>query len=294
MKLLRFGAPGQERPGALGQDGKIRDLSAHVSDITPANLSPSGLSKLNEIDLNKAPIVEGDVRIGAPVKGIRQVIAIGLNYADHAAESNMPIPQEPIVFIKAVSSVCGPNDPIIKPPHSTRLDWEIELGVVIGTEMDCVSETDALKHVAGYCVANDVSERAFQFELGGTWDKGKGFPNSCPLGPYLVTADSIDDPQSLSMWLDVNGERKQTGNTKTMVFDCAVLLSYVSHFMRLLPGDVVVTGTPPGVGMGMKPPQYLNVGDEVRLGIEGLGEQHQRVIKAPKPASLGHFLNKGE
>lgn len=279
MKLLRYGPLGSEKPGLLDKDGHIRDLSGVVADITPAELSPAALAKLAAIDPASLPLVEGQPRYGVPVSGAAKFIAIGLNYADHAAESGMPIPKEPIVFTKAITSLCGPNDTVVIPKGSVKSDWEVELGIVIGTKAQYVDEASALDHVAGYCVINDVSEREWQIERGGSWDKGKGCDTFGPTGPWLVTKDEVGDVQNLSMWLDVNGKRMQTGTTKTMIFGAATLVSYVSQFMTLMPGDIITTGTPPGVGMGMKPaPLYLKPGDVMTLGIEKLGEQRQDVV----------------
>src|SRR3954447_13558799 len=280
MKLVRFGAIGSEKPGLIDKAGKLRDLSAQVKDLAGEAFSPANLAKLAALDPASLPEVAGSPRLGSAVGGAPKFIAIGLNYADHAAESNMPIPAEPIVFMKAVSSLCGPNDNVEKPRGSTKLDWEVELAIIIGSRAKYVSEADALKHVAGYAVCNDVSERNFQIERLGQWTKGKSHDTFGPLGPWLVTKDEIPDVQKLSMWLDVNGQRRQTGSTSTMIFSMAKCISYVSQFMTLLPGDIVTTGTPPGVGTGIKPPQFLNVGDVVTLGIEGLGEQRQEIIAA--------------
>lgn len=281
MKLCRIGEAGQERPALVDADGRLRDLSAHIADLDGAAIGPEGLARLAEIDVDSLPVIEGPVRYGPPVTGTRQFVAIGLNYADHAAESNLPIPAEPVVFNKWVSCIQGPNDPVIVPRDSRKTDWEVELGVIIGSAAHNVSEADALSHVAGYCVINDVSERAWQTERGATWDKGKGFPTFGPVGPWLVTSDEVGDPQALSMWLDVNGERKQDGSTKTMIFTVEQIVAYVSQFMTLLPGDIITTGTPPGVGLGQKPePWYLKAGDVVALGIEKLGEQQQSFIAA--------------
>ncbi len=277
MKLLRYGPSGREKPGLLDADGKIRDLSGIVSNIDSSVLAPSRLEHLRKFDPAKLPLVRGTPRLGVPYIGIGKFIAIGLNFSDHAAESGMPVPQEPIVFMKATTCITGPNDGIVLPKGSTKTDWEVELGAVIGTKAQYVEKADALKYVAGYCVINDVSERQFQLERGSQWDKGKGCDTFGPIGPYLVTTDEITDPQDLEMWLDVNGEKRQRGNTKTMVFDVAHLVSYISQFMTLMPGDSITTGTPPGVGMGMKPQQFLKAGDVVTLGIRGLGEQKQRV-----------------
>jgi 2,4-diketo-3-deoxy-L-fuconate hydrolase len=280
MKLVRYGNPGEEKPGLIDASGRLRDLSAVVGDIGPAQLSDAALADLAQVDPDQLPLVEGRPRYGCPVTGIGKFIAIGLNYADHAAESNMPIPKEPVVFTKAISCIQGPNDPVMLPRDSVKTDWEVELGVVIGKRARYVSEADALDHVAGYCVINDVSEREWQIERGLTWDKGKGFDTFGPIGPWLVTRDEVVDPHQLAMWLDVNGQRMQTGSTKTMIFDVAQLVSYVSQLNTLEPGDVITTGTPPGVGLGMKPaPVYLKQGDVMTLGIEGLGEQRQEVVE---------------
>jgi 2-keto-4-pentenoate hydratase/2-oxohepta-3-ene-1,7-dioic acid hydratase in catechol pathway len=278
MKLCRYGAPGAEKPGLIDAEGRIRALSDHT-DITPDILDPASLAAIARLDVATLPIVEGTPRYGVPVAGTRQFVAIGLNYADHAAESNLPIPSEPVVFNKWVSCLQGPNDPVTIPRGSEKTDWEVELGVVIGTRASYVEEADALSHVAGYVLVNDVSERHWQTERGPTWDKGKGFPTFGPVGPWLVTADEVGDPQNLSMWLDVNGDRKQDGNTRTMIFTVAQIVAYLSRFMVLEPGDIVTTGTPPGVGLGQKPePWYLKAGDVVTLGIEKLGEQRQRFV----------------
>jgi len=281
MKLLRYGPAGREKPGLLDAEGRIRDLSGIVSHIDSGLLAPSRLEHLRRFDPVKLPLVRGTPRLGVPYTGIGKFVGIGLNYSDHAAEAGMPVPAEPIVFMKATTCITGPSDGIVLPKGSTKVDWEVELGVVIGTRAQYVDEADALRHVAGYCVVNDVSERNFQLERGGQWDKGKGCDTFGPIGPYLVTADSIADPQDLDMWLDVNGEPRQRGNTSTMVFGVAHLVSYVSRFMTLMPGDIIATGTPPGVGMGRKPQQFLKPGDVVTLGIEGLGEQRSRVAAWP-------------
>ena len=279
MKLCRYGPAGSEKPGRIDSSGRIRSLSGHIADLDADAISRAGLSRLASIDPETLPLVEGEVRYGPPVAGTRQFVAIGLNYADHAAESNLPIPEEPVAFNKWVTCIQGPNDPVVIPSGSRKTDWEVELGVIIGTRAWRVSEADALDHVAGYCVVNDVSEREWQAERGGTWDKGKGFPTFGPIGPWLVTKDEVPDPQRLSMWLDVNGRRMQDGSTATMVFPVATLVAYVSSFMTLEPGDIITTGTPPGVGLGQRPePWYLKPGDEVALGIEGLGEQRQRFV----------------
>ena len=278
MKLLRHGAPGAERPGLLHSDGTIRDLTGIVPDIAGAVLSDVGLSALRGIDVASLPVVSADTRLGPCVAGTGKFICIGLNYADHAAESGMPVPPEPVIFMKATSAIVGPNDPIVIPRTSEKTDWEVELAVIIGTKAKYVSEADALNHVAGYAVTNDVSERAFQTERAGQWTKGKSCDNFGQLGPWLVTRDEVADPQNLSMWLTVNGQTVQDGSTKTMVYGVAHVVSYLSQFMTLHPGDVISTGTPPGVGMGQKPPRYLKAGDVVELGIEGLGQQRQDVI----------------
>ena len=277
MKLLRYGPEGQEKPGLLDADGRIRDLSGQVPDIAGDVLTPEGLERLAALDPASLPVVEGSPRIGACVGQVRKFIAIGLNYADHAAESGMAVPSEPVVFSKWTSCIVGPDDDVVLPPGSRKSDWEVELGVVIGKTARQVSEAEALDHVAGYCVVNDVSEREWQLERGNTWDKGKGFDTFGPIGPWLVTRDEVPDPQDLSMWLEVDGKRYQDGSTKTMVVGVAALVAYCSRLMTLLPGDVITTGTPPGVGMGQKPPVYLKGGEVVRLGIQGLGEQTQRV-----------------
>jgi 2,4-didehydro-3-deoxy-L-rhamnonate hydrolase len=280
MKLVRYGAKGQERPGLIDKSGQLRDLSSHVRDLTGDAYSPASLGKLAALDPASLPAVPGTPRLGPPVTGISKFVAIGLNYVDHAKETGAQIPTEPIFFLKANTALSGPTDPVEKPRGSTKLDWEVEIAAIIGTKAKYVSETDALNHVAGYCVCNDVSERNFQIERLGQWTKGKSHDTFGPLGPWLATRDEIKDVQDLSMWLDVNGQRRQTGSTKTMIFSMAKCISYVSQFMTLLPGDIVTTGTPPGVGTGMKPPQFLNVGDVVALGIEGLGEQRQEIVAA--------------
>jgi 2,4-diketo-3-deoxy-L-fuconate hydrolase len=277
MKLLRHGPKGHERPATLDAQGRVRDLSGLIGDLTPRHLSPEGLAALRAVDLQALPIVPQG-RLAVPWTGMGKFIAIGLNYADHAAESNLPVPREPIVFTKATSCAVGANHDVVLPKGSVKADWEVELGVVIGRRARYVPEADALAHVAGYCVVNDVSEREYQIERGSQWDKGKGCDTFGPIGPWLVTADEVGDPQNLGMWLDLNGQRMQTGNTRTMIFGVARLVSYVSEFMTLEPGDCITTGTPPGVGMGMKPqPRYLKAGDVMRLGIEKLGEQQQTV-----------------
>lgn len=278
MKLLRHGPLGAERPGLLHNDGTIRDLTGLVPDIGGAVISDVGLDILRGIDASILPIVPADTRLGACVAGTGKFVCIGLNYADHAAESGLSVPPEPVIFMKATSAICGPNDPIILPRGSEKTDWEVELGVIIGTRAKYVSEADALSHVAGYCVANDVSERAFQAERAGQWTKGKSCDNFGQIGPWLVTRDEVPDPQNLKMWLTVNGQTMQNGSTRTMVYSVAFVISYLSQFMTLMPGDIISTGTPPGVGMGMKPPRYLREGEVVELGIEGLGRQRQEVI----------------
>lgn len=278
MKLLRHGPIGAERPGLLAADGTIRDLTGIVPDIGGAVLSDVGLSALRGVDVAALPVVDAATRLGPCVAGTGKFICIGLNYADHAAESGMAVPPEPVIFMKATSAICGPNDPIIIPRGSEKTDWEVELAVIIGTKAKYVSQADALNHVAGFAVANDVSERAFQTERAGQWTKGKSCDNFGQLGPWLVTRDEVADPQDLSMWLTVNGVKVQNGSTRTMVYGVAHVVSYLSQFMTLHPGDVISTGTPPGVGMGMKPPRYLKAGDVVELGISGLGQQRQDVI----------------
>lgn len=277
MKFLRYGETGQEKPGLLDADGNIRDLSAHVSDLSGAALSPETLAKLGSLDVNALPKVEGNPRLGPCVAGTGKFICIGLNYADHAAESGMAVPPEPVIFMKATSAIVGPNDDLLIPRGSENTDWEVELGIVIGKTAKYVSEDDALDYVAGYCTLHDVSERAFQIERAGQWTKGKSCDTFGPTGPWLVTKDEVADPQNLKMWLTVNGETMQDGSTKTMVYGVRYLVSYLSQFMSLQPGDIISTGTPPGVGMGMKPPRYLKAGDTVELGIEGLGTQKQNV-----------------
>ncbi|CCE10213.1 putative Isomerase/Decarboxylase related protein family; 2-hydroxyhepta-2,4-diene-1,7-dioate isomerase [Bradyrhizobium sp. STM 3843] len=280
MKLVRYGEKGAEKPGLIDKSGQLRDLSAHIKDLDGAAYAPESLKKLAAIDPASLPAVSGNPRLGAPVTGISKFVAIGLNYSDHAKETGNPIPAEPIFFLKANTALSGPNDPVEKPRGSTKLDWEVEIAVIIGTRAKYVSEAEALNYVAGYTICNDVSERNFQIERLGQWTKGKSHDTFGPVGPWLVTKDEIPDVQKLSMWLDVNGQRRQTGTTATMIFSIAKCISYVSQFMTLLPGDIVTTGTPPGVGMGMKPPTYLNVGDTVALGIEGLGEQRQVIVEA--------------
>ncbi|MGO9774320.1 MAG: fumarylacetoacetate hydrolase family protein [Roseiarcus sp.] len=279
MKLVRYGRPGKEKPGLIDAAGKLRALSEIIDDIDGETLSPRVLSRLAKIKPESLPAVRGKPRLGPCVGKVGNFLAVGLNYADHAAESGMPIPKEPILFTKAPSCIVGPNDDVVIPKGSEKTDWEVELAIVIGSRASYVGERDALAHVAGFCVCNDVSERAFQLERGGgQWIKGKGCPTFGPLGPWLVTADEISDPQKLAMWLDVNGERMQSGSTATMIFGVRTLVSYASQFMILEPGDVITTGTPPGVGMGKKPPRFLKPGDTISLGVDGLGQQAQRVI----------------
>ncbi|MBY6200921.1 fumarylacetoacetate hydrolase family protein [Maritalea mobilis] len=278
MKLLRYGEAGAEKPGILDAEGRLRDLSDHVGDISGAVLTPEGLASLSAIDPSSLPLVEGAPRIGACVGNIGKMVCVGLNYADHAAEAGMDIPPEPILFFKATSAICGPNDDIRIPRGSEKTDWEVELGIVIGKPASYVDEADAMDHVAGYCIVNDVSERAFQIERAGQWVKGKSADTFGPTGPWMVTADEVADPQALAMWLEVDGHRYQNGSTATMVYGVRHLVSYISQFMSLQPGDIISTGTPPGVGMGQKPPVYLREGQEIACGIEGLGTQRQRTI----------------
>jgi 2,4-didehydro-3-deoxy-L-rhamnonate hydrolase len=278
MKLCRYGKSGYEKPGMIDAEGRLRDLSKVIDGIGPNEISPRGLKMLAKVKPETLPLVANHPRMGVPYVGIGKFVAIGLNYSDHAKEAGLPIPTEPIVFMKATTSINGPNDDVIQPRNSTKLDWEAELGVVIGTKAQYVTEDKALEHVAGYCVINDVSERAFQ-QATSQWDKGKGFDTAGPIGPWLVTTDEITDPQTLDMWLDVNGKRMQTGNTRTMIFSVAQIIAHVSAYMTLMPGDVITTGTPPGVGLGFKPtPIFLKVGDVMTLGIRGLGEQKQKVV----------------
>jgi 2-keto-4-pentenoate hydratase/2-oxohepta-3-ene-1,7-dioic acid hydratase in catechol pathway len=282
MKLVRYGRPGKEKPGLFDEEGRLRDLSAVVADIDAAVLSDRALRKLAKIDYKTLPLVRGNPRLGVPVKGVGKFIGIGLNYADHAAETGQPVPQEPIVFMKAISCLSGPDDPVVLPKGSKKTDWEVELGVVIGARAQYVEEADALDYVAGYCVVNDVSERSYQLERGGQWDKGKGCDTFGPVGPWLVTRDEVLDVQDLDLYLEVNGKRMQTGNTSTMIFSVAQLVSYLSRFMTLEPGDIIATGTPPGVGQARTPQRFLKRGDTLRLGIAGLGEQQQEVQAWPK------------
>lgn len=276
MKLMRYGPPGFEKPGCIDKQGRIRDLSKEIDDIRPDTLHPDNLARLAAIDIDELPIINQPIRIGTPYSGTRNFIGVGLNFSDHAAETGADIPSEPILFTKWCRPT-GPNDIVVLPPSSTQSDWEVELGVVIGKTARHVSQDEALQHVAGYCIVNDVSERAYQFERGGTWDKGKGYDTFGPIGPWLVTTDEITDPQNLSMWLEVNGHRYQDGNTSTMIFDVPYLVHYISQFVTLHPGDLITTGTPPGVGLGQKPPVFLKPGDVMKLGIDGLGIQEQHV-----------------
>lgn len=275
MKLVRYGQPGQEKPGLIDAQGQLRDLSAQVADIDGAALSPASLQKLAAIDAASLPAVSGPVRRGPPVARVGKIICVGLNYADHAAETGAPIPAEPILFLKPSSSIIGPDDTVVIPRGSVKTDWEVELGVVIGRKASYVTEAEALDYVAGYTIVNDVSEREYQLERGGQWDKGKGCDTFSPIGPWMVTRDEVADPQALALWLEVNGRRFQDGSTRTMIFGVAKLVSYISEFMSLHPGDIISTGTPPGVGLGQKPPVYLKAGDTMRVGIQGLGEQQQ-------------------
>jgi len=282
VKLLRYGAPGQEQPGLIDASGRLRDLSGPIADIAETALLPASLERLRGLDAETLPLVEGAPRLGPCVSQVGKIVGVGLNYRDHAAESNMAIPTEPPLFLKATSAIVGPNDDVEIPRGSEKTDWEVELGVVIGLRAKNVSIEQALAHVAGYCIVNDVSERAFQLERGGQWDKGKGCDTFAPLGPWLVTTEEIRDPQALDLWLEVDGRRFQNGNTRTMIFGVAYLISYISQFMTLHPGDVISTGTPPGVGLGQKPPVYLKPGQVMRLGIRGLGEQRQRTVAAQR------------
>ena len=283
MKLVRFGPVGKEKPGLIDNDGKLRDLSAVIADITPEQLGDKALAKIRKLDASKLPLAKGKRRLGSPVNQIGKFIGIGLNYSDHAAEAGMPIPKEPIVFMKSTTCIQGANNPVMLPKGSTKTDWEVELGIVVGTKARYVSQKEALNFVAGYCIVNDISEREFQLERGPQWDRGKGCDTFGPIGPWLVTRDEVPNPQSLTLWLDLNSKRMQSGSTKTMIFSVAKIISYLSQFMTLMPGDVITTGTPPGVGMGMKKdgkpsPLFLKKGDVMKLGIEGLGEQEQTVV----------------
>lgn len=279
MKLLRYGPKGKEKPGIIDATGKIRDLSAHVGDITGETISPKMLAKIKKIKLETLPLVKGKPRIGSCVANPQKFIAIGLNYADHAAESGMQVPSEPVVFTKQVSCLSGPNDDVTIPAKSKKSDWEVELGVIIGTRAKNIAKKDALKYVAGYCTINDLSEREWQIERVGQWTKGKSYDTFGPIGPWLVTTDEIKDPQNLNLWLELNGKRVQNGSTKTMVYGVAHIVAYLSEFFTLMPGDIITTGTPPGVGMGMKPPKYLKPGDKMKICVEGLGEQNQVVVR---------------
>jgi 2-keto-4-pentenoate hydratase/2-oxohepta-3-ene-1,7-dioic acid hydratase in catechol pathway len=279
MKLFRHGAIGREKPGLIDRSGKLRDLSKIIDDITPEAISPQELEKLKAVDGEGLPLINGQPRFGCPVAGIRNFIAIGLNYTDHAEESGLPVPEEPIIFNKHLSAICGPNDDIVLPRNSRKADWEVELGIFIGQPAKAVSEADALNHVAGYTVVNDVSEREYQIERKGQWVKGKSLDTFGPVGPWLVTRDEVADPQALPLWLELNGERVQNGTTAKMIFPVRFLVSYVSQFMTLMAGDLIITGTPAGVGMGMKPPRFLAEGDRIRLSVEGLGEQNQLVVR---------------
>lgn len=278
MKLVRYGPAGSEKPGLIDGSENLRDLSGVVGDIDGASLSPDSLARLGGLDPSSLPLVAGNPRLGAPLRGIGKIVGVGLNYADHAAESGMAIPDEPILFAKQITSLNGPHDPVMMPRGATAVDWEAELAVVIGSLARYVTEDEALRHVAGYCVANDVSERVFQMKRGGDWQKGKSCDSFAPLGPWLVTADEVDDPQALAVWLKLNGETMQDSSTAQMIFGVAHLVSYISDFMTLMPGDVIITGTPPGVGAGRTPPRFLEPGDVMTLGVEGLGEQRQEVI----------------
>jgi 2-keto-4-pentenoate hydratase/2-oxohepta-3-ene-1,7-dioic acid hydratase in catechol pathway len=282
MKLVRYGQSGKEKPGLVDAAGQLRDLSGVVGDIGPEQLNDKVLAKLAKLKTDKLPLVKGTPRMGCPVANVGKFVAIGLNYTDHAKEAGMPIPTEPVIFMKTTSCIQGPNDPVMLPKGATKGDWEVELGIVIGTKAQFVTQKDALNFVAGYCLINDVSERNYQLERGSQWDKGKGCDTFGPIGPWLVTRDELPQPLKLDMWLDLNGQRMQTGNTKTMIFNVAKIVSYVSQFMTLMPGDVITTGTPPGVGMGMKPQRFLQKGDVMTLGISGLGEQRQEVIAYKK------------
>lgn len=278
MKLVRFGPIGQEKPGLIDAAGVLRDLSGVIPDIGAAQLGKDALASIARHNNNDLPAVQGEPRMGCPVAQVGKFIAIGLNYFDHAAEVGAPIPKEPIIFTKAISCIQGPDDPVMLPEGSVKTDWEVELGIVIGERARYVDEADALDYVAGYCVVNDVSEREYQMDRGGTWDKGKGCDTFGPIGPWLVTKDEVPDPQALDLWLDVNGQRMQTGSTRTMIFSVKTIVSYVSRFMTLMPGDVIITGTPPGVGLGMNPPVFLREGDVMTLGLQGLGTQRQQVV----------------
>ena len=280
MKLVRYGEMGAERAGVVDAQGRVRDLSMLLPDVGPLQLSPRTLSALAAIDIDKLPLVEEGVRLGCPIGNVGKIVCVGLNYRDHAEEANMPVPKEPVLFMKAITTLSGPNDDVQIPPGAEKADWEVELGIVLGTRLKHVKKEAAMQHIAGYVLANDVSERAYQTERGGQWDKGKSYDTFAPIGPWLVTADEVADPHALGLWLDVNGQRMQDGNTKNFIFDVPTMLSYISDFMTLEPGDIVLTGTPAGVGLGQKPaPKFLRVGDEMRLGITGLGEQRLRCVQ---------------
>jgi ureidoglycolate lyase len=278
MKLLRYGPRGQEKPGMLDRDGQLRDLSGVVRDVTPETLAPASLDKLRQLNPASLPVVSGNPRLGPCVGNVSKLVCVGLNYSDHAKEAGAAIPSEPVLFLKAVSSITGPNDDVMLPKGAEKGDWEVELGIVIGTKAQYLTVHDALKHVAGYCIVNDVSERNYQLERGGNWSKGKSADTFCPMGPWLVTSDEVPDPQALDLVCEVSGKVMQNGSTKNMIFACAHIVSYISHFMTLMPGDVIPTGTPAGVGLGMKPQRFLKPGDTMRLSITGLGEQRQKVI----------------
>jgi 2,4-diketo-3-deoxy-L-fuconate hydrolase len=280
MKLLRYGPPGKEKPGLVDPQGRIRSLHKKIKDITPETLSPAGLASLRKLNPDKLPLVPGKPRLGVPLTGVSKIVCVGLNYSDHAKEAGLPIPPEPVLFMKAITSLNGPNDKVKLPRNHKKGDWEVELGIVIGRKAQYVEEKDALKYVAGYCLINDVSERHFQIERSGQWVKGKSCDTFCPVGPWIATTDEIKDPQALKMWLKVNGETKQNGSTATMIFGVKHIVSYISQFMTLMPGDIIPTGTPPGVGLGIKPtPQFLKAGDIMELGIDGLGTQRQVVVE---------------
>ena len=278
MKFLRYGEPGEEKPALLDDEGRVRDLSSQINDLNGSSISPDRLAALGKINTDTLPVVEGTFRLGPPIGGVGKIVAVGLNYADHAKETGSPIPKEPILFSKAITSLSGPNDQIILPKNHKKCDWEVELAIVIGRITKNIERSKVSEYIAGFCLANDISERYFQLERGGQWMKGKSFDTFCPLGPWLVTSDEIKNPQDLGIWLEVNGTRFQDGSTRTMIFDVEYLVSYISECMTLMPGDVIITGTPPGVGLGQNPPVFLKAGDEMRLGIEGLGEQLQKVV----------------
>ena len=278
MKFLRYGEPGEEKPALLDDEGRVRDLSSQINDLNGSSISPDRLAALGKINTDTLPVVEGTFRLGPPIGAVGKIVAVGLNYADHAKETGSPIPKEPILFSKAITSLSGPNDQIILPKNHKKCDWEVELAIVIGRITKNIERSKVSEYIAGFCLANDISERYFQLERGGQWMKGKSFDTFCPLGPWLVTSDEIKNPQDLGIWLEVNGTRFQDGSTRTMIFDVEYLVSYISECMTLMPGDVIITGTPPGVGLGQNPPVFLKAGDEMRLGIEGLGEQFQKVV----------------